>query len=277
MRNIDLGDDPRPFSMPKQIAGTDANLADQTTEGVNNPGWLADRYDTDVDVVTPKAFSAGQVVTRQMLDMSNPAVDSLIFGDLIAARNSMVENRVGAACLNAAIVAATFATEAAFTGVAPATPAIDAIIDASVAVRTRLHRPARLLALGTRRWGAFKKLKDTSGRPLIPSGSGGPMNVPGVGSIQTDGQIEDLGMIVTDGVNNSAAYPDGILVLDPAEVILWETSLLQFRFEEIQGPSNVVLGVWGYMAISPRRIIAAGQTNAGKSAAISSIAITAAS
>ena len=38
---------------------------------------------------------------------------------------------------------------------------------------------------------AFKNLRDTTGRPLIPSGSGGPMNVIGVGSVVAAGQIEE--------------------------------------------------------------------------------------
>jgi hypothetical protein len=248
VRNIPLGSDPRPLTLPKQTAGTDAVVLQQTNE--NDAVSGTDAWDSDVSVVTPKATAGKQIVSRQMLDMSNPAVDSLIYGDLISAYNLKIEQKVGAALVTSAGSAVTtFANEAAFVGTAPAMPAIDAVIDTAFAVRNARKAAPSLLVLTVNRWGKFKKLKDTTGRPVIPSGSGGPMNVFGVGSVLTDGQVEDLGIIATDGLGNGSTYPESSLVIVPSDVLLFESDLLRFRFDEQVGPESVVLGIWGYSAV----------------------------
>lgn len=252
VRNIPLGDDPRPLTLPKQTAGTDAVVAEQASENTAVGG--ADAWDSDVDTVTPKPTAGKQTVSRQMLDMSNPAIDQLIFGDLIAVYNDKVEAKVGSALITAAGTAVTtFANEAAFNA---SGAAIDSVIDLGIAVRNARKRPADVLAMAVNRWGKFKKLKDSSGRPLIPSSTAGPMNVFGVGSVSMDGQIEDLGVIATDGIPST--YPESYLALRASDTLLFESNVLRFRFEEVSGPESIVLGIWGYTAVIVRQ--------AGKSA-----------
>ncbi|WP_435582915.1 phage major capsid family protein [Amycolatopsis thermoflava] len=254
VRNIPLGDDPRPITLPKQTAGTDNVVAEQAAE--NDPVNGTDAWDSDVDTATPKPTAGKQVVSRQMLDMSNPAIDQLIYGDLMSVYNMKVEAKVGAVCVaaaGAALASATFATEAAFTGTAPATPALDAVIDLAIAVRNARKLPASILATTVTRYGKFLKLKDTTGRPLIPSETAGPMNVAGVGTVQVDGRIEGLGVIATDGIGDGTTYPEKFLVLRPADVILFEGNITRFRFEEQVGPESVVLGIWAYTAAIARQ------------------------
>jgi HK97 family phage major capsid protein len=248
VRNIPLGDDPRPMTLPKQTTGTDAVLAEQTNENDPVPG--TDAWDSDVDVVSPKPTTGKQIVSRQMLDMSSPAIDQLIYGDLIAVYNDKVETKVCSTLLTAAGAAeVTFALDAT-NFVQPG--ATDSVVDLAIAVRGARKLPATLLAMRTRRWGKFKKLKDTTGRPIIPSGSAGPVNVVGVGSVQADGIIEDLPVIVTDGLGTSA-YPESFIALRASDTILFESNLLRFRFEEQAGPESIVLGIWGYTAVIVRQ------------------------
>lgn len=255
VRNIPLGDDPRPITLPKQITGTDAVVAEQASENTAVSG--TDAWDSDVDTATPKPTAGKQIVSRQMLDMSNPAIDMLIYGDLMSVYNLKVEQKVGAVCIAAAgtaVASATFATETAFTGVAPATPALDATIDLAIAVRNARKLPASILATTVTRYGKFLKLKDTTGRPLIPSETAGPMNVAGVGQVDVDGRIEGLGVIATDGIGDGATYPEKFLVMRPADVILFEGNITRFRFEEQVGPESVVLGIWAYTAAIARQL-----------------------
>lgn len=263
VRNIPLGDDPRPITLPKQIAGTDNVVAEQAAENDPVPG--TDAWDSDVDTASPKPTSGKQVVSRQMLDMSNPAIDLLIYGDLMEVYNAKVEAKVGAVCVAAAgapIASATFATEAAFTGAAPATPALDAAIDLSIAVRNARKKPASILVSTVTRYGKFLKLKDTTGRPLIPSETAGIMNVAGVGEVAVDGRIEGLGVIATDGIGDGASYPEKFLVMRPADVLLFEGNITRFRFEEQAGPESVVLGIWAYTAAVARQKGAGTQSKA---------------
>ncbi len=250
VRNIPLGDDPRPITLPKQTAGTDAAVTEQANE--NDPLADSDTWDSDVDTVTPKPTAGKQKISRQLLDMASPAIDTLIYGDLMEVYNTKVEAKVGTALIAAAGAGVvTFATEAAFKA-NNGGDAIDAIIDAEIAVLDDRKVPADVLAMRIRRWGAFKKFKDTTGRPLIPSGSGGPMNVVGVGEVQFPGQIEDLGVIASEGIGTTA-YPESLLAFKASDQVLFETNVLRFRYEEVAGPESIILGVWGYTAFISRQ------------------------
>jgi HK97 family phage major capsid protein len=248
VRNIGLGSDPRPITLPKQTTGTDSEIVEQASENAATED--DDAWASDVDTVTPKPTTGIQIVSRQMLDMSSPAIDALIYGDMIAAYNLKVEKKVGAAMVTAAGSAVTtFATEAAFNADQDAS---DAVIDAAIAVRNARKLPPDIIAMGVVRYGAFLKLKDADGRPMIPDGSNGPMNAIGVGTVQVDGRVNGLGIIATDGVS-TGSYPESVLVARASDTILFESDMLRFRYEEPLGPESVKLGVWGYTACIVRQ------------------------
>src|SRR5690606_41125928 len=60
-----------------------------------------DKYDTDVDTLTPRTTSGGQEFRRELFDGSSLAINSLVYGDLLAAYNAKVEAKVIAAILAA--------------------------------------------------------------------------------------------------------------------------------------------------------------------------------
>ena len=156
VRNVPLGDDPRPMTLPRQTAGTDAVVLEQTNE--NDPVDDTDAWDSDVHVVTPKPTAGAQIVSRQMIDMSTPAIDLLIYGDLMEAYDDKVEAKVGAAIVTAAGAAiTTFATEAAFEA-SNGGAAYDAAIDLQIAIRQARKRPADLLWMNVRRYGVPKRI-----------------------------------------------------------------------------------------------------------------------
>lgn len=240
VRNIPLGDDPRPITLPKQIAGTDAVVAEQPSE--NTPVGGADAWDSDVDTVTPKPTAGKQTVSRQMLDMSSPAVDQLIYGDLMSVYNSKVEKKISDAIKAAGTLVNTYASEALFAG------AQGGVVDLGIKVRRTRFLPATILAMSNLRYGEFLDLKDSTGRPIIPEDSAGPMNVIGVGSVQVDGRIRGIGVISTEGMAGATDYPDSYAAVRASDVLLFETTTMRFRFEEVAGPESIVLGIWGYTA-----------------------------
>lgn len=249
VRRIPLGNDPRPITIPKQTAGTDSEVLEQSAE--NDPTDWDDAFDTDVATITPKPTRGGQVFSRQMLDMSSPAIDTLIFGDLIAAYNAKLETKVGTAIVTAAGGAVTtFATEAAFNTDADA---LDAIIDAGMAVWGARKLPADLLITRIRRYGYLKKLRDSEGRPLIPANTMGAMavNVNGVGTITTPGMIEGLALAVTDGIGTTA-YPESMVVQRASDVLLFEGDKLRFNDPYTEGPESIRLAIWAYTAVYVR-------------------------
>lgn len=250
VRNIPLGDDPRPITLPRQTAGTDAVVLEQANE--NDPVDGTDAWDSDVHVVTPKPTAGKQTVSRQMIDMSTPAVDQLIYSDLVEAYDDKVEAKVATAIVTGAGNAiTTFATEAAFEA-SNGSAAYDAAIDLQIAIRQARKRPADLLWMSVRRYGEHLKLKDSTGRPLVPGDSGGPMNVMGVGEVAVDGRFAGLGIIASDGFGTTA-YPESYGAMKAGDTVLFESNLLRFRFEEVSGPESIVLGIWGYTGVIVRQ------------------------
>lgn len=236
-----------PISMPRQTAqsGTVAELTTDETATDFTDGW-----DSAVTTVSPKATSGGQKVTRTLLDASNPAVDELIWTDLVSEYNSAVEAKVVAAMVTAAGAATkTYATEAAYTtGLDPAeaTYVGDYILDTAIAVRNGRKLPADVLICSVTRYGSLLKIKDSTGRPLIPGDSGGPMNVIGRGEVAVDGRVHGLGVLASDGVTQ---YPESILVARANDTILFESPVLRFRYDEPDGPEIIRLGIWAYTAV----------------------------
>lgn len=249
VRNIPLSS-AAPISMPKQTAGVDNVVVEQANE--NDATTWTDAWDSGVDTVAPKATAGGQKVSRQMLDSGNPAVDALIYDDLVASYNLKVEAKVVAAMVTSAGSAtATYATNAAWTtGLDPAAATYvgDAIVDAALAVRNSRKLPANILVSSVSRYGSLLKIKDSTGRPLIPAASGGPVNIIGRGDVATDGFLDTaaLSILASDGV--PASFPESVLVARANDVILFESPTLRFRYDEPDGPETIRLGIWAYTA-----------------------------
>lgn len=241
---------PSPMTLQRQTAGTDGVLAQQATE--NTHPSETDAFATTTDVVTPKPVSGIQVVSRQMIDMTNPAADSLIYGDMLSVYNRKIEDSVTAALVTAAGAAVvSIATEATnFTAAA----AEDGITDCAISVWNARKLPADAVVMRVSRWGRFNKFRDTAGRRLYPTGEGQLVNVSGRGSVQVPGTVGGLAVAATDGLGvGGATYPENIIVFRTADTILFEGNMLRFRYEEVAGPESVKLGVWAYSAVIVRQ------------------------
>lgn len=244
---------PAPMTLPRQTTGTDAVVAELGSQ--NTHPSETDAYASDVDVVTPKATSGIQIVSREMIDSTNPAVDELIYSDMLAVYNRKVEDKVVAALIaQAGTAVATFANEAAFLGTAPAFPADDALSDAAIALWNARKLPATSIAMRVSRWGKFNKMRDTTGRKIHPLSDAGPMNVDGVGSVVAAGSIEGLPVLATDGIGiGGATYPETMIVYRASDTILFEGDVMRFRYEEVAGPESIKLGIWAYTAVIVRQ------------------------
>lgn len=243
VRRLPVGNDPRDIKLPKQTAGTDANVLVQSAEGANTAGWGTDRVTTGTDTLSLSTYAAYQDVSRQLLDSSDPAVDSLIFGDLRAAWDAKVEALVCAAILAGGTAAGTtFATEAAFKANAAA---IDGVIDAQTAVAGDQRGPADLAIMNYRRFGAFRKLKDGNNRPLMPVSRYGPQNAMGALDNVLVGDIEGVDVLASSGV--PTAYAETYAVLRRQAVILAESDVTDFTYEQVGGPAFIRMGIWAYV------------------------------
>jgi HK97 family phage major capsid protein len=246
VRNAALPD-PAPMSLPRQTARA-GTLAEQTTEESSTD--FTDGWDSTAVTVTPKMTAGGQKVTRVMLDASTPAIDQLIWADLLADYDSAVEAKVVAAMVTAAGSATvTYATEATYnTGLDPAEATYigDAILDTAIAVRNANKLPADILVSSVTRWGSLLKIRDSLGRPLIVAPENGPSNAIGSGQVANDGRVYGLSILATDGITQ---YPESILVARADDTVLFESPTVRFKYEEPDGPEIIRLGIYAYTAV----------------------------
>lgn len=252
VRKISLGNDPRPITLPKQTAVT--SVATQSSENAAT-SWT-DAYTTGVDTVTPSTLVGGQKVSRQLLDASSPAIDQLIYGDLLADYDSKVEARVCAAMVTAAGTATTaYATESAYTtAITPVSTGVPFLKDlrkAITSVRNLRKLPPDLVIASVSRYGTWLDITDLQGRPLIPVAEYGTVNAFGQGSAAIDGRMLGLDIVATDGIAYQT-YPESIVVARSQDTILFESNTLRFRYEEPDGPETIRLGVWGYVGVLTR-------------------------
>lgn len=256
---LNLGNDPRPIVLPLQVADASGTALGTQVEGQAVTGDA--QYQTSTETLTPAAIAGKQIVTRQLVDSSTPAVDALIVQDLLSRYDSQVEALVAAAFVSAATATATFATDHTGTGAANwayvaanVNNPLASLADAQTAVWTGVFNPATFVAMNPARYGAWRKLSDGQGRPLLTPYS--PQNGVGVqGGERVNGlvgEIDGLPVYVSTGLGTSIG-PDDTLVGIVKDAILAESDLMQFRFEEVQGPQNIVLGIWRYAGVLVRR------------------------
>jgi hypothetical protein len=232
--------DARPITIGIQ-SPPGAVIGNQAAEG-NEP---VEGDFTSVPLVTVPQTKTGKVeVSRQLLDGSSPIVDALIFSDLMGALNENIEQTVVAAftALAAGAIAGNFPI-VLDTDVIP-----DAIIDAGTQIRLQRHAPPSVLFPSEIFWSNIVKQKDAAGRPLVTTGYHGPQNVLGLGESIIYGHVS--GEIVGVPVVPSWALPDGVAYLCKADdLLVLESTTMQFRYEEVMGPQAIRLGVWEYFAV----------------------------
>lgn len=261
VRNLPIGDDPRPLVLPKQTAQVDADMTAQTNEGANNTGWGDPLFTTNTDTLTPVASAAYQDVSRQLLAAGIPSADVLILQDLHDAWDLKIEKAVctaivggtafGTPFLTDYSVAAGSATATQFNYVVGGTGggsiAVNTVIDAQTAVANALYGPADIAVMNYSRFGKFRKLVDVNGRPLMPVSRYNPQNAQGALDKMLVGDIEGVDAYGTNGIaGTSVPSAEKFAVLRSQAVLLAESTLLEFNYEQIVGPSSVRMGIFGY-------------------------------
>jgi HK97 family phage major capsid protein len=193
---------------------------------------------------SPKTLTGKTDVSRQLVDGSNPAVDSIIYADLMGSYNEQVETLV----VNAFEAATGFAATITFPGTAPVYANLfDAFIDGSASVAKHRKAPPKVVFCSQGAWAYMSKEKDSQNRPLIVTGYHGPMNAMGIGEAAVYGQIagEAVGLQI---IPSWAAVDNHLYVAKADDLLLLESSTFNFRYEEVLGPESIRLGVWGYAA-----------------------------
>lgn len=236
--------DATPFKVPVWVGSS--GLSGANTEGTGpSTGTITNHtYRT----VTPAAQSGEFVITRELVDSANPAIDQIA---LAAMREEYSQDTEGV--IATALAAATDdntagqSTEGCYVYSVTGDGR-----DLSVQLRTvqgefPFHRytvaPDRVL-LSSRAFGGFTSAVDDIGRPLFPF----------VGAANATGTVGQAAQSLNiDGLSGVPAWAltagtDDVVTFNHVDAWAWESPLLSFRFEEKQGPENICLNIWGYFA-----------------------------
>lgn len=234
-----------PFKVPVWVGS--AGLAGPNVEGTGLAAGTITNH--TYRTVSPTAEQGEFVVTRELMDSDNPAID-------VIAMNAMQEQyrQDTEAIIAAAIAAATDdntgagrSTEGCYVYAVTGT-GNDLAIEGVREMEGDFpgHRflvPNRLLASATG-YKALIKAIDDVGRPLFPFLA--PSNALG-GVGQAAASLNVDGLSCPNAWSMTSTHDD-LLLFVATDMLVGESGLLTFRFEEKGGPENIFLNIWGYFA-----------------------------
>lgn len=228
--------DATPFTVPRFVSATGAT-ADHV-EGVNP----ADGTITfDEPTVTPGAVSGRFVLTREVIDAANPAIDAIAMQAMRESWNRQTEQKAYAE-LNVDANVGNIVTHSIGTGTgAQAIAAARELLAEYPFLRFASPTGAVIGQLVTTR---FATAVGSDGRPLLPSV--GAENTSGLGNAVQQGWFVDGLAHVPAWAMTQAVGDELLLIVNRSDFWVWESPLLTFRFEEKQGPALVELALFGY-------------------------------
>ena len=243
-----------PFTVPTFTSST--GVSADHVEGTNpSDGSLAFGTKT----VTPQAISGRLVLTREIVDSSNPAIDQIALATMRESYARQTEAKVYT-LLNGANGAGGTITPAA-EGTVPSGAQASTVVaaDSDIGDQALAKHIRRQLArypfnrfgsptgayMGQNATTRLARAAGSDGRPLFPSV--GAQNASGVGNAVSQGWFVDgLAFVPSWSMTGTAAGDSQILIVNQSDMWVWESPLLSFRFEEKQGPANIELNIFGY-------------------------------
>lgn len=235
---------PFPWTIP--VAGTVALTSQLASEGVNatetDPGY-------STVTVTPATIMGYSEVSRQMLEASNPAVDSIIWGDLTGDFLDRCE-----AMVITALEAQTLVNLATAADNTLATAMRNVVLDGIAAVSDNSGGDADVFVSKNSKWVSYLKLTDTTLRPLVEAQRYAPMNAIGISepgqqfASPVQGNLESLMVVTSPTVGTMRGF-----VINSQELLYQNSPPMQFSFEQPAGPALIRIGIWGYAAVSTAR------------------------
>lgn len=242
-----------PFVVP--VFGSMTGLTGTHAEGSAPPeGTITFTTKT----VTPGAISGKLPLTREIVDSANPAIDQIALAAMREDYARQTEARVYT-LLNGTNGAGGVITGDFVPSGAQASTVVAADTDAGDQTLAKFIR-TRLAKYPFNRFGApsagfmgqnvttrLARAVDTTGRALFPSV--GATNSAGLGNAITQGwSVDGLAFVPAWAMTGTAAGDSQMFISNRADVWVWESPVLAFRFEEKSGPQIIELALFGYFA-----------------------------
>jgi HK97 family phage prohead protease len=235
-----------PFTVP--IFGSSSGTTADHVEGVNpTDGSL----DFGAKTVSPQAISGKLILTREMVDSGNPAIDQIAFQTMRESYARQTEAKAYAMLNGADGAGGTIDNGFVPSGAQVSTTSGDGG-DLLLGIREALALyPFNRFAAPNRAFlskEATTQLATAVGgddRPLLPSV--GAVNTAGVGNAVTNGWFVDgLAHIPAWAITENTSADADVFTFNQADIWIWESPTLLFRYEEKSGPALIELALFGY-------------------------------
>jgi len=231
--------DATPFVVPQFGTISVALVADHTEGSAPTEGTMTITSAT----VSPVAVSGKLPITREIIDSSSPGVDGIVLAALREDYARKTEAKVYTELNTNNTAGDTYAA---------ATIVQDIRNEMDEYSFTRFASPTGG-AVSQAASAAISADVDTAGRPFIPA----------VGAQNAFGQANATsGAWPIDGVGFGKAWAmtgtsgnAEVLIVNRADVYVWESPTLTFRFEEKQGPEIIEMALFGYFATKVLRVL----------------------
>jgi HK97 family phage prohead protease len=237
-----------PFTVP--VFSSSTSVSADHVEGTNpSDGSVAFATKT----VTPQAISGRLVLTRELVDSSNPAIDQIALATMRESYNRQTEVKAYTLLNGANGAGGTITTGFVPSGAQAVTTAkgtdnqtlVKAIRVALAAYPFARFAAPTVALMGGAATQLLAGAVDTTQRPLFPYL--GSNNSVGTGNSVTQGwNVDGLAFIPAWANTGVAAGDSQIMIIKSSDFWVWESPLLSFRFEEKQGPANIELNIFGY-------------------------------
>jgi len=238
-----------PFTVPKF-----ASVASATADHVEGTNPSDGTLTFGTTTVQPQAISGRLVLSRELVDSSNPAIDTIALYEMRESYNRQTEAKVYALLNGTGGAGGTItsgfvpsgAQAATFVGSTGTPPALIAGIRARLAAYpfARFASPTAAL-MGQNATSILATAVDSTGRPIFPYV--GATNAIGVGNAVDGGwMVDGLTFQPAWAATGTTAGDTQIFIFNRGDLWVFESPLLTFRFEEKQGPANIELNVFGY-------------------------------
>jgi len=250
------------FNVPRVTTGTVTAVQATETTTIQDGSAVTDYLAFTVNTVAGK-----QIVSRQLLERSDPATDTVIGQDLAADYAKQLDTQLLTQATNG-ITVLSGTNSVTYTQATPTAATLyPKIADAVQQIWTNRFAAPSLIVMAPRRWGSLIGAVDTSGRPLVvpdaPAAQSawnamsiGDATIPAglVGLIQGLPVVVDANIPVNLGVSTDQ---DTIIVTRREDQLLFEVGAptVTVDMSSLSDNLNVKIYAYGYFAFTFARYV----------------------
>lgn len=225
-------------ALPRIFAkATTATTASVQASQNTNPA--ASDFATTAITATPLLYGASTIVSRQVIDGASPAAEQMILQDMYEAYGQVTEA--------AAVTAVEAGASASGTAITAATPYAGTLGNVVKYYGTRF-KPAEGQFIPAADFAVLLAQGDTTGRPFMPASNFQVIN--SAGTMQPGGGVGNL--LGAESILSWGSTAHVFVTLRRDDYVIFESPVLNFRYEQATGPAGFNVGCWAYFVCAAR-------------------------